>query len=171
MPIFTEFGVDLVLAGSPRSRALVSTKPVVYNFNLDAKFELANVTESTVSYDGLSLTKYSPVDGYNQGIIYHQTGVAGPKLEAGVKEWDGSSNSSNPQAVAYAGVYSQGDEMTIGDGVYRKLLSGQQMYSYVEVTSEHIVVRTYGVDVNGVASASSGYQSYVSFLDGFMITK
>ena len=171
MPIFDEFDVDLVLAGSPRSRALVSTKPVVYNFNLDAKFEIATVNESTVTHDGVNVTKYSPVEGKKEGIIFHQTGVAGPNLTAGVKEWDGSSNSSNPKEVTKAGVYALGDEANVGNGVYRKLLSGQQMYSYVEITADAIVVRTYGVDVTGVSTAEDNFANYVTYLDGFMITK
>lgn len=168
MPIFDEYGVDLVLAGSPRSRALVSSKPVVYNFNLDDMFELATVNESTQTYNEDAVTVYSPVEGETFGTIYHQTGVAGPNLTAGTKKWSGS---SNPQSKVTAGKYNLGDEATKGNGVYRKLLSGQQMYSYVEITADHIVVKTYGVDVKGVASANGNYDSFTTYLDGFMITK
>lgn len=183
LPIFDEYGVDLVLAGSPRSRALVSSKPVAYNFNLDAKFELAKVTTTTETYEGQEITTYSPIAGSNKGIIYHQTGVAGPRYYAGIKEWDGSSNTSNPNAVTFAGKYFLGDEANYGDGVYRKLLSGDfgvisagkaySMYSYVEITANSIVVRTYGVDVNAMAKAETltNLADYNVYLDGFKLTK
>jgi hypothetical protein len=174
MPIFDEYGVDLVLAGSPRSRALVSSKPVLANFNLSARFELADVITSSEVYDGDTLTKYSPNGNKPAGAIYHQTGVAGPNLTAGVKEWDGSSNTSNPKAVTNAGVYALGAEAHVGDGIYRKLLSGYQMYSYVEVTADAIVVRTYTVDVNSIAAVSAGsvdLANFSTFADGFMISK
>ena len=87
------------------------------------------------------------------------------------------------------GVFKLGDDISQYlhsdkyENVYRKLLSGAvgcidnnanySMYSYVEVTANSIVVRTYGVDVYGQSTlpAGSSVLSEGIYLDGFMLTK
>ena len=181
LTVFKTYGVDLVLSGSPRSRALVSSKPLTIDFG--TSYFLADVLTTTENYDGVEVTKFAPNGDADTGTVYHQTGVAGSNYTAGVKEWDGSSNSSNPKAVKNAGVYKLTDDIGMHDveGVYRKLLSGDKgcidankaysMYSYVEINENQIVVRTYGVDVIGASTATENYTNFGRYLDGFMISK
>ena len=183
IPLFNEYKVDLVLAGSPRSKALVSTMPIAYNSY--RRFEyIEGVTTETVSHDGEDVVKFNiPAENKLHGTVYHQTGVAGSVYEPTGKEWDGTSGDLKPKA--YGGVFKRGEAVSLhGDAnVYRKLLSGNfgcieegkaySMYSYVEITANTIVVRTYGVDVYAQSQLTEGADvtSTGIYLDGFMLTK
>lgn len=187
--IFDEYKVDLVLAGSPRNRAIVSTLPIAYSFG-DKFTTIAGVTTENVVYDSEEVVKITAPsgEGAKHGVVYHQTGIAGSNYAPTGKEWDGTAGNLKP--LQMGGVF--GLDANIADfvhsakyanGVYRKILSGAKgciddnanysMYSYVEINGDTLVVRTYGVDVLGQSKlpAGSSVLSKGIYLDGFMLTK
>ena len=173
MPILDQYGVALFLYG--HNHYLDSTYPMVWNSEVESsvyndyfgkeinyyKKELAtNVTQKTL-WDG------DPVDEFvykssttNFGCIMHQTGTAGNQYSDNFK-------------------LSSSDEYKTTHPLYRKLVGGKKgmindkanysMYSYVEVTSDKLVCRTYGVDV--ASQIASPNLDNAIYIDGFMRSK
>ncbi len=154
-------GVDLVLSTSPRSYSLVASNPLLCDPDYFTMYP-ATFTTSEDTVDGDTVTKYEQNDA-NRGTIYYQTGSVG---------------------AVYGNAYASGEA---SDTILRKKLSGAagciqgvnaslSMYSYVEIDNNKLVLRTYGVDVAGVATAlfdnpTSDLSDFGYYLDGIELVK
>ncbi len=133
------------------------------------------VTKNTVktAHDGVEVDKFVYTGSEaKRGTVYHQTGTAGHQVDTtfalnGFGSAEVSVNNTLAQNIVW-GKY------------YRSLLSGcekrfddknRYMYSYIEVDADKLVVRTYGVDVKGLATATDNLTSYGVYMDGFMLEK
>lgn len=168
IPIFDELEIDLVLYG--HNHYLDSTYPLVWDESatpvLSDGLKVKPVTKDTVKevYDGDEVDTFVyPAGMVKRGTVYHQTGTSGHSYSSSFKLADLEKN--------------------LGKKVnYRMLLSGAQgcyddkgrtMYSYIEVSEHALVVRTYGVDVKGIAEVqgNDGLSEYGAYFDGFMLKK
>lgn len=173
MPILDQYGVALFLYG--HNHYLDSTYPMVWNSKVESsvyndyfgkeinyyKKELATNATQKTPWDGVYVDEFVYKSSTtNFGCIMHQTGTAGNQYSDNFK-------------------LSLSEEYKTTHPLYRKLVGGKKgminettnysMYSYVEVTSDKLVCRTYGVDVaSQIASPSLNNAIYI---DGFMRSK
>lgn len=168
IPVLDELDVDLVLYG--HNHYLDSTYPLVWDESVVAGVDKLKVKPATTSvdkttYDGETVDKFVFDDGVtNRGTVFHQTGTCGNQTDS-VYE------------------YAKLSETLAANPNYRMLISGTegkysptgktiQMYSYVEISGNSLVLRTYGVNVNAQIKDTTGsIADYTTYLDGFMLTK
>lgn len=151
LPVFDEYGVDIVLSGG--TNYLASTLPSVYK---TGGFMPLNITLGTEIYEGENVAVFN-YNGEERGTIYHQNGPAGSQ---------------------YSSQYGNESDLAAG---YRKLIGGGKggfasdkaysMYSYVCLSETELILRTYGVDVAGIAAAETNLTDYGVYLDGFKLSK
>lgn len=159
MSIFDSNGVDLVLYG--KNGHLGSSYPIVWDANAQNAtdqntYKCVGSLGTPELNGGVSVDTFVYNDSAVRGTIYHQTG------NVGQYKFD-----SNEGYVDVAN--------------YRKLLSGYKgvistnieysMYSYVEVSANSLCLKTYGVDVVGLASDLNNATDYGTYLDGFILRK
>lgn len=173
MPIFDEYELDLFLYG--HNHYLDSSYPILWSGEVEKtvydtymkrdvdyyRIDLATTTTKKTLHDGVEVDEFVyPQGTTRRGTVMHQTGTVGDQYNNTYKL---SELTANLAAKKY----------------YRMLLSGGKnavdteasysMYSYVEVTANKLVCRTYGVNVPAqIASPSLENGKY---LDGFMLTK
>ena len=92
--------------------------------------------------------------------MLHLTGTAGPQYNTYYNLADLQQNREN---YLYYRFMTAGGKGSIDEGY------AYSMYSYVEVSEDALVLRTYGVNV--VANAASFSLDNGRYLDGFMLTK
>jgi hypothetical protein len=155
--------VDLLLYG--HGHYVDSTYPIVWDdtlqmddWGLKAKLVTSNVQK--VSHDGVMVDQFVYSSGaIDYGTVLHQVGCAGSQ----------TNNTMNTYNLADYPMYR-----ALISGDYTSNVTGKtvSMYSYVEVTQNQLVCRTYGVDtagqkgLTGTDILSAGY-----YLDGFMLTR
>ena len=115
-----------------------------------------NITLGTEIYEGENVAVFN-YNGEERGTIYHQNGPAGSQ---------------------YSSQYGNESDLAAG---YRKLIGGGKggftsdkaysMYSYVCLSETELILRTYGVDVAGIAAAETNLTDYGVYLDGFKLSK
>ena len=175
MPILDEYDVELVLYG--HNHYLDSTYPIVWTNEIEKtvfesyeyindyvdyyKVATATTTTKKTLHDGVEVDEFVYSNGVtNKGTVMHQTACVGDQWNTTFKLSDLETNlAKNPD---YRMLLS-GGKGAIEDGV------GYSMYSYVEVTQDTLVCRTYGVDV--VAQYSTSSLTNGKYLDGFLLRK
>lgn len=171
MPVFAEYGLDLLLFG--HEHELIATYPICYdaeNGALDTAGTPLSIVPHTVektTYDGLSMDKITHAEGVEKrGTVFHQTGASGPQVHSKFSLKDLETNLADPKF----------------NGIYRTLLGGgagyfdekaRSMYSYLEVKDGELIVRTYGVDIKGLAAETNDANvlNYGVYMDGYILTK
>ena len=167
VPLLDQLNVDLLLYG--HNHALTVTHPIVWDSTLTAdatgmKAKVVSSTTENVSYDGEVVKKYVYPEGTTDyGTVLHQTGAGG--IQCGDR-YVGIDMANYP----YWSIITGGGKTNWPEIDMQGSLS---MYTYVEVSSNSLVVRTYGVDTlaqinlaNGSDVLSTGY-----YLNGFMLTR
>ncbi len=171
-PILTQYDVDLMLFG--HNHITMSSNPIAWDdLMADATYYGNKLTETTtavssVLYDGVTVDKFdfTGVDPNARGTVFHQTACGGYQFNA-TAPW---ANRNSYQL--FRSVFS-GDSSTLvgANGVTEG--RGYSMYSYIEATETQLVLRTYGVDVKGLATDTTGASvtDFGVYLDGFMLNK
>lgn len=175
MPIFDEYGVDLLLYA--HNHYIDSTYPILWTNEVEKtvydsyikeyvdyyKIDFATTETKKTIYDGVEVDEFVyPENTMRRGTVMHQTGTTGDQYNNTYKLSD---LEANLEAKKYY-------RMLLSGGKYAIDASGQKsysMYSYVEVKQDKLVCRTYGVHVEGQLD-SPGLDNGV-YLDGFMLTK
>lgn len=168
IPVFDELNVDLILYG--HNHYLETTYPLIWDesttplLNDGLKVKRVTTTTSKETYNGDKVDVFVYPEGtVKRGTVYHETGTAGHGYNSTYKLSDLQANLTKLVN-------------------YRILLSGEKncydekqrtMYSYIEVTNNSLVVRTYGVDVKGLSAVNgnTGLTDYGVYMDGFMLKK
>ncbi len=171
MPVFAEYELDLLLFG--HEHELIATYPIRYdeeNGLLDTAGTPLSIVPHTVektTYDGVSVDKITHAAGVERrGTVFHQTGASGPQVHNKFSLNDLAANLALPKF----------------NGIYRTLLGGgagyfdekaRSMYSYLEVKDGELIVRTYGVDIKGLAAEENATNvlNYGVYMDGYILTK
>ena len=157
--------VDLLLYG--HGHYIDSSYPIVWDDSLSADvwgLKARNVTTNVqkVSHDGVTVEQFVySASTADRGTVIHQTGCAG-------------SQTNNTMLTYKLEDYPMYRALISGD--YTANVSGKtvSMYSYVEVSQNQLVCRTYGVDPAGQKTISNNGGDILSagyYLDGFMLTK
>lgn len=173
MPIFDEYDVDLFLYG--HNHYIDSTYPVLWSGEVEKtvydsyvkrdvdyyRIDLAtNITKKTM-HDGVEVDEFVYADGtQNRGTVMHQTGTAGDQYNSTYKMEDMAENLTKKKY--YRTLLSGGKNAVDGEAKY-------SMYSYLEVTADTLVCRTYGVNVP--AQFANPSLDNGKYLDGFMLRK
>ena len=177
MPIFDEYKVDLFLYG--HNHYLDSTYPVNWSGEIERtaydsylgrevdyyRIDLATKTTEKVMHDGVEVDKFVYADGATKrGTVMHQTGCAGDQYDSRFTLADLERNLAEKKY--YRMLLSTGSTAIDGSGGNS---TGYSMYSYLEVTGDKLVCRTYGVNVP--AQVKSPSLDNAKYLDGFMLQK
>lgn len=167
LPVFDQYDVDLVLYG--HSHYCSSSYPMVWDENsvttaagiTRTGIRLLTTETAAVEYDGVSVDTFTyPAGTADKGTVLHLTGTAGPQYNTYYNLADLQQNREN--YLYYRFMTAGGKGSIDADNAY-------SMYSYVEVSEDALVLRTYGVNV--VANAASFSLDNGRYLDGFMLTK
>jgi len=167
MKLLDSLDIDLLLYG--HAHALTASYPLVWDETAEREINYTKVAKVTrtvekVTFDGDEVDKFIyPENTTDYGTVLHQTGNAGS--QTGVK-YSGYSLDEYTSWRAICG----GKNNKYTDQVSS---TGLAMYTYVDVTDDALVVRTYGVDftaqkalAEGADVLSTGY-----YLDGYMISR
>ena len=167
VPLLDSLDVDLILYG--HNHALTVTYPIVWDSSLTAdatgmKAKVVTKTTENVIYDGVTVEKYIYTDGTTDyGTVFHQTGAGG--IQTGNK-YVGIDMANYPYWRIITGGGNQNWPNISMEG-------SLSMYTYVEVSGDTLVARTYGVDTKaqmalaeGADVTSTGYYLY-----GFMMNR
>ena len=173
LPILKQYNVDLLLFGHEHN--LTSTYPVVWDETAtpDLAGNTLSVVTNTVTktvYDGVTVDEFVFTDNVvNRGTVIHQTGTAGMQYQYKYKLADLQTNLTSYSWRSIWRMLLSGGHKYINeaDNV------GRSMYSYVEVSDNTLVLRTYGVNGKGLAAETdeSKVLDYGVYLDGFMLRK
>lgn len=175
MPIFDEFGVDLLLYA--HNHYLDSSYPILWTNEIEKtiydsyvkrnvdyyKIELATTETRKTVYDGVEVDEFVyPANTTRRGTVMHQTGTVGDQYNNTYKIADLTTNLASKKYY----------RNLLSGGKYAIDTSGEKsysMYSYVEVKQDKLVCRTYGVHVESQIKSPSLENGI--YLDGFMLTK
>jgi hypothetical protein len=175
MPILDEYDVELVLYG--HNHYLDSTYPIVWTNEIEKtvfesyeyindyvdyyKVATATTTTKKTLHDGVEVDEFVYANGVtNKGTVMHQTACVGDQWNTTYKL---SALETNLAKHPDYRMLLSGGRGAIEDGV------GYSMYSYVEVSQDTLICRTYGVDV--VAQYSAPSLANGKYLDGFLLRK
>lgn len=173
MPIFDEYDVDLFLYG--HNHYIDSTYPILWSGEVEKtvydsyvkrdvdyyRVDLATTTTKKTVWDGVEVDEFVYAEGTtNRGTVMHQTGTAGDQYNTTYKLEDLAENlvTKKYYRMLLSGGKNAVDEIT-----------GYSMYSYVEVTDNTLVCRTYGVNVP--AQLENPSLDNGKYLDGFLLRK
>ena len=166
MPVIDQLDIDVLLYG--HNHYLDSSYPIVWDDsitevgidNLKVKAVTKNIEKVTI--DGDVVDKFVFANGTtDRGTVFHQTGTCGNQLST-------TFNYANLEAdLAKYPLYRS---LLAGDSSASINGKGLQMYSYIEVDGDSLVLKTYGVHVGGQLKGSVS-NDYNFYLDGFMLTK
>ena len=175
MPIFDEFNVDLNLYA--HNHYIDSSYPILWSGEVEKtvydsymkrdvdyyRVDLATNTTKKTVHDGVEVDEFVYAEGTTKrGTVMHQTGTVGD-------QYNNTYKIDELEANLAAKKYYR---MLLSGGKYAVDTTGEKtysMYSYVEVTGDKLVCRTYGVDVPAqilTPSLDNGV-----YLDGFMLRK
>jgi hypothetical protein len=112
-------------------------------------------------HDGVEVDEFVYADGtQNRGTVMHQTGTAGDQYNSTYKMENMAENLTKKKY--YRTLLSGGKNAVDAEAKY-------SMYSYLEVTADTLVCRTYGVNVP--AQFANPSLDNGKYLDGFMLRK
>lgn len=175
MPIFDEYGVDLHLYG--HNHYIDSTYPVLWSNVVEKtiydsyvkrdvdyyRVDFATRETKKTTHDGVEVDEFVYPEGTTRrGTVMHQTGTAGDQYNNTYKISDLEDNLASKKYY----------RMLLSGGKYAVDTTGEKsysMYSYVEVTGDKLVCRTYGVDV--LSQVKNPSLDNGVYLDGFMLRK
>ena len=169
IPVLDELDIDLLLYG--HNHYLDSTYPLVWDNTItdvgvdNLKVKPVTKTIEKVTYDGVTVDKFVfDANTTDRGTVFHQTGTCGNQTNETFKYSELSANLALAKYSNYRMLLSGGAAAT---------QSGKtlQMYSYIEVTDNSLVLRTYGVDVTTQIKEASFTGTNGYYMDGFMLTK
>ena len=167
MKLIDQLDIDLLLFG--HGHALTSSHPLVWDENAERDPNYTKVAKTSmgteeVLFDGDVVNRFIYKDGITDyGTVLHQTGCAGS--QTGTKYANATADTYPNWRITCGGLNNK----------YTGQVSetGLSMYTYVNVSGDSLVVRTYGVDfasqkalADGADILSTGY-----YLDGYMITR
>ena len=173
MPILDEYNVSLFLYAHDHD--LTSSYPLLWNNKVEQKVydsylqrevnwyekKPATTTTRKTTWDGVQVDEFVYANGTSKkGTVMHQTATVGDQYHTTYKLSEKTQNQAN--FPLFRSMVS-GGKGAIDD------VASYSMYSYVEVTADKLVCRTYGVNVAAqVVSPSLANGVYV---DGFMMSK
>jgi hypothetical protein len=173
MPILDEYDVDLMLYG--HNHYIDSTYPVLWSGEVEKtvydsyvngdvdyyRVDLATKETKKTEHDGDVVDEFVYADGVtNRGTVMHQIGCGGDQYNT---RFMLSELADNLAKTKYYRMLLSGGKGAIDNE------SGYSMYSYVEVTADKLVCRTYGV--NAKAQVASPSIENGKCIDGFMLRK
>lgn len=171
-PILTQYGVDLMLFG--HNHITMSSNPLVWDDSMteanyyNNKLKETTTLFSSVEYDGVMVDKFdfTGVAPNARGTVFHQTACGGYQFR-GDELWENRNSFERFRSV-FSG---EASSLVGANGVTAG--SSYSMYSYIEATDTQLVLRTYGVDVKGLATDTTGASvtDFGVYLDGFMLSK
>lgn len=189
LPITTKYNVDVLLFG--HEHVTISTNPIISGDGvnstvyLGSKVQMTTTSMQKVLHDGVMVDEFdfAGVEATRRGTVYHQTASASGENEQMKSNatWSNRYGTGiNFLRVGYSG----------GSGSFTDLFDGNtlideenspavkkgkhySMYSYLEVTKNSFVLRTYGVDCRGLAAKTSGQANtdFGVYFEGFKLTK
>lgn len=175
MPIFDELGVDLLLYA--HNHWLVTTYPLVWDEtaepmkNTQATVKPSTTSVNSVLYDGVFVNEFVFADGVtNRGTVYHHAATAGPQMHTKFLAAEAAALKAEHKIYYALGTNGVGAlDPATGAGKDKAYPS----YSYIEVSGNSLVVRTYGVDVGSVVKEQDGADltQYGVYIDGFKLSK
>ena len=149
MPVLDNLDIDLVLYG--HNHALTVTYPIVWDSSLESdaiglKAKVVTKTTQDVVYDGVTVQKYIYPEGTTDyGTILHQTGASG--IQCGDKYVGIDMNNYPYWSIITGGGKNNWPNISMNGSL--------SMYTYVEVSNDTLVARTYGVDTAKQLTLSS----------------
>ena len=169
IPIMDELDLDLVLYG--HNHYIDSTYPLVWDDSITEvgvdklKVKPATKTIEKVTFDGDKVDKFVYASAQDdRGTVFHQIGASGNQVTGTVYKWS-ELEANLAKLPNYRMLMSCASSATpVGKNL--------QMYAYVQVDQDSLVVRTYGVEVDAQIKDSTftaGKHRY--YLDGFMLAK
>lgn len=175
MPVFDELNVDLLLFA--HNHWMLNTYPLVWDETAEAlPYTEATVRPSTttvekVLHDGVEVNKFVFEEGVtDRGTVYHQASTAGHQLRGYF------SYKNVPDLLDTLKIYQALASNAAG---YLDPATGADSskaypsYSYIEVSEDSLILRTYGVDVGSVVNETdeSKLSQYSVYINGFMLSK
>ena len=175
MPVFDQLDVDLLLYA--HNHWLVTTYPLIWDETAtpmkgtEATVRPATTTVNSVLHDGVYVNEFVFAEGtVNKGTVYHHASTAGPQLRNYFSYTDVQSLKEEHKIYYMLGCNGVGglDPATGAD-----VSKAYPSYSYVEVSGDSLVVRTYGVDVGSVVKEAdnTNLTQYGVYIDGFKLSK
>ena len=167
MKLLDELDIDLLLYG--HGHAVSSSYPLVWDDTADREVNYTKVRQITreiekVTFDGDVVDKFVyPENITDYGTVLHQTGSANSQTNEGYASL--SLDNLPSWRALWGGKRNPASEIAV--------VNDLAMYSYVDVTDDAIVVRTYGVD-SATAKTLTSADDVLStgfYLDGFMISR
>ena len=146
-----------------------SSYPLVWDDTADREVNYTKVRQITreiekVTFDGDVVDKFVyPENITDYGTVLHQTGSANSQTNEGYASL--SLDNLPSWRALWGGKRNPASEIAV--------VNDLAMYSYVDVTDDAIVVRTYGVD-SATAKTLTSADDVLStgfYLDGFMISR
>lgn len=189
LPLTTKYNVDALLFG--HEHKTISTYPIISDNSTDSIVYYGNKLKATTTtinkelHNGVFVDAFdfTDVDSAMRGTVYHQTACASSE---GLQL-----NSTAPWSNRYGtGIDFLRVGYTGGSGSFTDLFDGNtlideenspavtkgknySMYSYLEVTRNSFVLRTYGVDCRGLAAKTPSQVNtdFGVYFEGFKLTK
>ena len=167
VPLLDSLDVDLLLYG--HNHALTVTYPIVWDNSLTAdatgmKAKVVTSTTENVTHDGVTVEKYIYADGTTDyGTVFHQTGAGG--IQSGNKYLDIDMANYPYWRIITGGGANNWPSINMSGSL--------SMYTYVEVSNDTLVARTYGVDTKAQMNldANADVTTTGHYLYGFMLTR
>ena len=175
MPIFDELGVDLLLYA--HNHWLVTTYTLVWDENSEpikntqATIRPATTEFSSVLHDGVWVNEFIFADGMtNRGTVYHHAATAGPQMHTKFLAAESAALKAEHKIYYALGTNGVG---ALDPATGAESNKAYPSYSYIEVSGNSLVVRTYGVDVGSVVKEQDGADltQYGVYIDGFKLSK
>ncbi len=175
MPIFDELGVDLLLYA--HNHWLVTTYPLVWDEtaepmkNTQATVRPSTTAVNSVLHDGVSVNEFVFAEGIaNRGTVYHHAATAGPQMHTKFLAEEAAALKAEHKiyyALGTNGIGALAPETGAATG------KAYPSYSYIEVSGDSLVVRTYGVDVGSVVKEQDDEEltKHGVYIDGFKLSK
>ena len=175
MPVFDQLDVDLLLYA--HNHWLVTTYPLVWDEeatpmkHTEATVRPSTTAVNSVLHDGVYVNEFVFAEGTtNRGTVYHHASTAGPHLRNYFDYTEVQGLKEEHKIYYMLGCNGVGglDPATSADQT-----KAYPSYSYVEVSGNSLVVRTYGVDVGSVVkeAENSNLTQYSVYIDGFKLSK
>ena len=175
MPVFDELNVDLLLFA--HNHWMLNTYPLVWDETAekmpytDATVRPSTTTVEKILHDGVEVNEFVfAEDVTNRGTVYHQASTAGSQLRSYFNY------KTVPSLLEELKIYQAIASNSVGcldPETGADANKAYPSYSYIEVSGNSLVVRTYGVDVGSVVKEQDGADltQYGVYIDGFKLSK
>ncbi|MBQ5929877.1 MAG: hypothetical protein IIX02_03695, partial [Clostridia bacterium] len=189
LPITTKYNVDVLLFG--HEHRTISTYPIISDNGtnsityLGTKLKATTMASQKVLHDGVMVDEFdfTGVDLAKRGTVYHQTATASGEsnqIKSSEKWSNRLSTGISFLRVGYSGGSGSFTDLFEGNNLIDaenspavKKGANYSMYSYIEVTKNSFVLRTYGVDCRGLAAKTSTQSNtdFGVYFEGFKLSK